>query len=38
MGETTFKKQFSNHKKSFNLNEYKNDTKMKQNYQMKSGG
>ena len=25
---------YSNHKKSFNLNEYK----MKQNYQMKSGG
>ena len=26
--ETTFKKRFSNHKKSFNLNEYKNETKL----------
>ena len=26
--ETTFKKQFSNHKKSFNLKEYKNETEL----------
>ena len=26
--ETTFKKRFSNHKKSFNLYEYKNETKL----------
>ena len=26
--ETTFKKRFSNHKKSFNLNEYKNETEL----------
>ena len=26
--ETTFKKRFSNHKKSFNINEYKNDTEL----------
>ena len=26
--ETTFKKRFSNHKRSFNLNEYKNETKL----------
>ena len=26
--ETTFEKRFSNHKKSFNLNEYKNETKL----------
>ena len=26
--ETTFKKEFSNHKKSFNLNEYKNETEL----------
>ena len=26
--ETTFKRQFSNHKKSFNLNEYKNETEL----------
>ena len=26
--KTTFKKRFSNHKKSFNLNEYKNETEL----------
>ena len=26
--ETTFKKRFSNHKKSFNLKEYKNETEL----------
>ena len=26
--ETTFEKQFSDHKKSFNLNEYKNETEL----------
>ena len=26
--ESTFKKRFSNHKKSFNLNEYKNETEL----------
>ena len=26
--ETTFKKRFSNHNKSFNLNEYKNETEL----------
>ena len=29
--ETTFKKRFSNHKKSFNLKEYKNKTIIKRN-------
>ena len=28
MCETAFKKRFSNHKKSFNLNEYKNETEL----------
>ena len=28
MGEATFKKRFSNHKNSFNLNEYKNETEL----------
>ena len=34
--ETTFKKRFSNHKKSFNLNEYKNETDLSKNKKFRS--
>ena len=37
--KTTFKKQFSNHKKSFNLNEYKNETELSNEiWQIKNSG